>query len=211
MWLTYDRAVLIGDLANIALIASLAIGLIATFLVVWTGNVKEDFVKKTVAAANAGADTARSEAALASRNAATATLELDRLKAPRSLTKEQQDRIVQKMRAFAGQEFSGLVASGTPDSMALWQSIAGVLLQAGWVHVPPTGAAVGDPAAGVPAYPGHGVTLIVDAQSAEQLRQQAFGLSSALVAEGITASPARNLNPSPPRPTVITIEVGTKP
>jgi hypothetical protein len=71
-------------------------------------------------------------AAKAEQHAAEANLALERLKTPRTLNGEQQQRIVDKLKPFAGQRFSPLIF---PDgeSISLLRVIEGILDRAGWV------------------------------------------------------------------------------
>ena len=45
VWPSFETAARLQDAANIALIGALVIGVIATALVVWMGNVKEDYLE----------------------------------------------------------------------------------------------------------------------------------------------------------------------
>jgi hypothetical protein len=57
--------------------------------------------------------------------------------APRAISLQQRDRITEKMKMFAGQEFSGRVASGSEDAWDLWGQISLALELAGWKKLPP--------------------------------------------------------------------------
>jgi hypothetical protein len=54
------------------------------------------------------------------------------LAAPREISPEEQNRITEKMKEFAGQEYAGLVAPGVGDAWLLWERIASSLDHAGW-------------------------------------------------------------------------------
>ena len=94
-----DAASLVQNAANIALLLSLVVGVISTFLVIWTGNIKESYLKRDIGSANAVAETAKKDAAIANEHAAllkkeaeVAKLEQERLKkelAWRTVTKKQ--------------------------------------------------------------------------------------------------------------------------
>jgi hypothetical protein len=58
--------------------------------------------------------------------------------APRVISQEQRDRITEKMKMFAGQEFSSKVASGSDDAWDLWGQISLALELAGWKKLPPS-------------------------------------------------------------------------
>lgn len=86
MWPSFETAVWLYDSANIFLVGALAIGVISTFLVVWMGNVKEEYLRRDLsstnarseeakaasAEANARGDEARAGAAIASERASQA-------------------------------------------------------------------------------------------------------------------------------------------
>ena len=54
------------------------------------------------------------------------------IKAPRSISLSERHRITAKMQAFAGQEYTGYVASGASDAGDLWREISLVLELAQW-------------------------------------------------------------------------------
>ena len=57
----------------------------------------------------------------ARERASEAELELARLKTPRRLTAEAQQRVAAALEKFAGQEFEGQVATGSDDARPLWE------------------------------------------------------------------------------------------
>lgn len=98
MWPSYETASSIYDKANIALLLGLAIGVIATVLIVWMGNVKEEYLKLNVGSANAVAEKARANAANANIQAAdanerTANMEKHNLELQASLERERSARL----------------------------------------------------------------------------------------------------------------------
>jgi hypothetical protein len=148
----------------------------------------------------------------ARERAQEAELELARLKAPRTLTPEQQQRVTSKLQKFAGQEFAGQVTPGSDDARPLWEALDKALRAANWVRVPPYGLAVGDPPAGVPLAPNSGVTVFVAASRADEVAATAQALASALMAEGLIAGLSASAGPRmEQRPNVIVIEIGRKP
>jgi hypothetical protein len=62
MWPSFETAAWWQDAANIALIGALVIGVIATALVVWMGNVKEEYLRRDLAVTNARAEEAKADA-----------------------------------------------------------------------------------------------------------------------------------------------------
>jgi hypothetical protein len=128
-------------------------------------------------------------AAEANSKALEAQVELEKLKAPRLLSEDQRARITEKMRQFAGQEFSGAVTTGISDAWTLWRLIAAVLREANWVFVSPAeGSFGGDPPASIPitARPGIGVMYPVGPHIMELL-PAAKALAEALGADGVAA------------------------
>ncbi len=61
MWPSLETAVWLYDKANIFLIVALTVGAVSTVLIVWMGNVKEEYLKRDLAATNARAEEARLE------------------------------------------------------------------------------------------------------------------------------------------------------
>ena len=98
MWPSYETASSIYDKANIALLLGLVIGVIAMVLIVWMGNVKEEYLKLDVGAANAVAEKARADAANANVQAAdanerTANIEKHNLELQTTLERERSARL----------------------------------------------------------------------------------------------------------------------
>jgi len=92
MWPSEAVASLTYNVANIVLIASLVAGAASTVLVVWMGNVKEEYLRTALANVNTSAALAGERAAQANERAATANKEaaeaklaLERYRAPRTI------------------------------------------------------------------------------------------------------------------------------
>jgi hypothetical protein len=148
----------------------------------------------------------------ARERAQEAELELTKLKTPRTLTPEQQQRVTATLRKFAGQEFAGQVAPGSEDARPLWETLDKALRAANWVRVAPYGLAVGDPPAGVALAPTSGVTVFVAASRTNEVAATAQALASALMSEGLIAGLSASAGPQmEQRPNVIVIEIGRKP
>ncbi len=160
-------------------------------------------LEKGIVDANVRAEEAKADAA-------KAKLALERFKAPRSLSPEQQGQIIDAVKGFAGQQFAGLVAGSVTDAWPLWAELHKILSAAGWVGMPPAGLAVGDPPAGVPVSPGKGVTVVVPTDDLQTLIPATNALISALNSEGIATTGAHTTGPQI-RPKIIVIEIGTKP
>ena len=80
---------------------------------------------------------ANESAAQARARAIEANLELEKLKAPRSLTGEQSARIANRLKEFAGQEFDVTPYWDSPESLKFANQIADSLIRAGWQYVKP--------------------------------------------------------------------------
>ncbi|MGH8612275.1 MAG: hypothetical protein ACREYF_09595 [Gammaproteobacteria bacterium] len=100
MWLSFldsfERATWWQDLANMALLLSLAVGVIATLVIVITSSTKEEFLKRDLAATSERAAGAHERAAELERQAAGLRLELEQeiqKRAPRALTDEQKSAL----------------------------------------------------------------------------------------------------------------------
>jgi hypothetical protein len=52
MWPSRETASLVSEVANWALIAGLVVGVVATVLIVWMGNVNEAYLKTDLSCAN---------------------------------------------------------------------------------------------------------------------------------------------------------------
>lgn len=186
MWPQLKTAVFLYDIANIGLIISLVIGVISTVLVVWMGNVKEEYLdrelaysrertaslekqagesqtaieqaKADVAKAYARSDEAKAEsaksferateaqrhlaesnerAAQAEQKAAEAKLALERFKAPRVLSQQEQQLIVSKASKFTGQEYTVTTFWDINEALAFSNQLHNTLLTAGWKFIPP--------------------------------------------------------------------------
>ena len=62
MWPSFETAVRLYDAANMFLIGALVVGAIATVLVVWMGNVKEEHLRRDLANTNVRAEEAKADA-----------------------------------------------------------------------------------------------------------------------------------------------------
>jgi hypothetical protein len=147
MWPSESAASRTYDIANIALILSLAMGVVSTLTIVWMGNVKESYLRVALSNATERAADANKAAAEANQAAAEADkqakeadvkrLKLEEKLAPRNLTDEQQARIVEKMRPFApdlAHRWRVAVFSYPPSAEAdrLTRQLLNVFVLAGW-------------------------------------------------------------------------------
>lgn len=151
----------------------------------------------------------------ANARAAEAQLALEKFKAPRSISVELRNRIVEQMKQFAPQEYTGRVAPGSDDAWDLWREISLALELAGWKRVgpfPPVGQPpYGPPATQAPAampglliwYPALNPTAWND------IRPRAEALAKAIRdgGNGVLAA----AGPAADSSSMITIEIGPNP
>ena len=145
-----------------------------------------------------------------------AQVALEKYKAPRSISQEQRDRITEQMKKFAGQEYFGMVASGSADAWDVWREVSLSLELAGWTRIepqgsqarqygPPAGIAVA-PLAGVMTYAGAGVST---PQQTMMIYERAKALAAKLTDESIVAGAGFAADIA--RPQAIAIVIGPKP
>jgi hypothetical protein len=165
-----SAASLIFEIANFALVGSLAIGVVATVFIIWMGRYKEEYQALDVASANASAELAKASGAKAAEKAAglevqakelqldvererTARIELERKYGPRVLRPDEQTRLAAALREqhvtrvliLRVDEMEAAVAA---DNIKQAMEAAGVKVDVGSLGtiVPPRyGAAVYDP------------------------------------------------------------------
>jgi hypothetical protein len=147
------------------------------------------------------------QSAEANQKALEAQVELARLKAPRTLSPKQQERITSKIEQFSGQEYA-IGVSTSSDAVSFSDLIDTLLKAAGWKKVAPLGAVTVHGAAfALTAIAGIRVQ-VAPSQKAEY-EPIADVLASALAFEGIEASAATSLDVEK-RPTAIQIIIGNK-
>jgi hypothetical protein len=121
-------------------------------------------------------------------------LELAKLKAPRSINVELRNRIVEQVKQFAPQEYTGRVSAGSDDAWDLWREISLALELAGWKRLQPA-SPVGQPPYGPPATVAAaampGVMIWFPATGWKDIRPKAVALARALRDDGngILAAP----------------------
>jgi len=213
MWPSLQTADWLFSASNIALIFGLALTALATIGAIWMANVREQYLKRELSKANEriaslqkdtvelGAKTAEANA-----RAAEATLELARLKAPRTLNADQQARMVEKLKQYTGREYSFNVFPD-PEPIALMRTIDNLLKTAGWVRIP---SQVGDI---VTEGAGHatdtGLQIGIKPTSDDEVRNLAVLLASIFTSEGIPAVAASIADLKNDK--AININVGKKP
>lgn len=146
---------------------------------------------------------ANERAAEANQKAQEASLELARLKEPRSLTEEQRGRIVDKVKKFAGTEYDVTISVAEPEILGFLSIIEDVLSSAGYSEIDwKAGPEIfadryirGGDGGGKPlireGVAETDVTIAVLSDQSPKLFEIAQTLSSALAAEGIVSRHAK--------------------
>ena len=280
MWPSLKAAVWLYDLANIGLIIGLVVGVVSTVLLVWMGNVKEEYLNRELAVsrertatlekqsgesqtaiAKANADAAQSlssakqaeanlagansraeearanaakayarsdeakaesakslerateaqrhlaesneRAAHAEQESAEAKLALEKFKAPRVLSPQEQQVIASRVSKFVGQEYSVTTFWDLKEPLAFSNQLHHVLQAAGWKYIPPGegGAFLLGGIAGVQVW--------VHPDADLPVKEAATALISAL--EEIGQNPTLKLqNPKNAKDNKINLNIGTK-
>lgn len=204
MWPSFETAISVYDKANLLLLVALVAGVIATALVVWMGNVKEEYLKRDIAESNKRAEEAKAASAEANARAAEATLALERFKAPRVLSPQEQQLIVSRVSKFAGQEYKVTTFWDLKEPLDFSKQLSQTLATAGWKFIQHgeggsflmTGLA--------------GVQVWVHINADPQVMDAANALVSAL--EAIGKAPAlKQMDPKSQKDNKIALNIGTKP
>ena len=137
------------------------------------------------------------------------SIDLARLKAPRAISPDQRNRIAEKMKQFAGQEYTGLIGSGVADAGDLWREIGLSLDSAGWQFwccIPRTIARLSAHEVSITPVAPEGILILW--QVAPQIAP-AEALAKALTAEGILAGSGPTMSIG--YANTVVIEIGPKP
>lgn len=154
---------------------------------------------------------AEARAAEANASAAKAQLELARIKEPRTLSPEAQDRLIEKLRPFSEQKF-GFSVYPDPEPLALLRTLDVLLKAAGWQRVPSQIGSIEVDAAGETAGTAHdsGLSAFIGPDN-EEARTALITLATSLTAEGMHCRPSRTEQLRGKIPKAIIINVGRKP
>jgi hypothetical protein len=232
MWPSLETATRALDIANLVLIGSLALGIAAAVVIVWMGNVKEShwaFERKLSQQrlAQLGSETERAarvveaakareavKPAEAAKVAEPPRVNLAHVKAPRTLSPEQQERIAAKLRSFAGKRFDAALVVGDKEAEALLKSIESALTTAGWVEIEWKGSPIvlnraGRPPAGDISLTG--VHIQIHPEQATEFEGAVATFASALIAEGIDAKVDGNLGVPNHNPNAVHVLIGKQP
>jgi hypothetical protein len=233
MWpfseMSLPTATLIGTIANWALLACLLGGVLSTFVIVKTTDVKEEhwdrdrdasrerikeLTKETTRLSTEG-DEARAAIAGANARALEAQAELARFRAPRSISATDRPKLVSALSAYAGTNAAVYILGDGPEPNGLALSILGMLREAHWEVLPWNWTGAGAAT---------GIVVLFKPGSTSEIEAICEALVSALNSAHITAAKepwpgnweqfGGMLNgPNPPSPTAapIRIVIGTKP
>jgi hypothetical protein len=155
---------------------------------------------------------ANNAAAEANARAEEAALALEKFKAPRSISVELRNRIVEQMKQFAPQEYTGRVSAGSDDAWDLWREISLALELSGWKSVPPIppiGQPPYGPSATVTSAAMPGIIVWFPASGWSDIRPKAVALAKALRDDGNGILAAAG--PTAENSKTITIEIGPNP
>ena len=132
MWPSFETASRVYDLANLAFVASLIVGVIATVLLVWMGNTKEGYLRRDVASAGERAASANERAAkleLEAEALRNDNLRIQRENAGRHLTDEQSAAISDTLRGKVSEVT--LLWANNPEASSFAMNISFALGRAG--------------------------------------------------------------------------------
>jgi hypothetical protein len=241
MFDTAELAGLWFDIFNGVLLLGAFLVLLGTWGTIKTGAIKEKFSDERVAAneaetkrAVADSDAAkegtakaneriaelstqaeqlRKDTAEANAQALEAQVALEKFKAPRAISVEQRNRIVEQMKQFAGQQYFGMVASDIADAWDIWREIGLSLELAGWNRLPPPGQTAKQygPPAGIALAPQAGVMVLSSIQNAPSENMRLYRVAQALAAKLTDESIIAGAGFADLQPDTIAIVIGPKP
>lgn len=198
--------------ANFAYIVLVAIGALSiSHLTSLVNKSKDRELARFQTDAELQIQQAETRAAEANALAKQAQLELAKLKQPRSISPEHQERIIQSMSQFAGQTYA-FMAHEDSESYALMEQIDSILQRAGWVLIPQWMSDIekhiGNKVVGDSAKSGVYPLVGPNYRKGEQI---ATLLGQMLGDAGIDSTPSRDANWGDKNPEALLIEVGGKP
>lgn len=148
-WPSLDWATWIFDQASFLLVISLIVGAISTVAIVWMGIAKEHHwdLARERAGQQIGqlfkhgeqltkdAEQLRKETAEANARAFEAKLELEKFRAPRTISVAQAEILAEGLKQFAGTRFE-FAAGNETEALSLVDAISDILTGIGWVARP---------------------------------------------------------------------------
>jgi hypothetical protein len=132
IWPSLEAANRIADLANIVFVCSLVIGLIATCIIIWMANVKEAHWDVAREASQMRITELNKETEQAKAESAKANLEIERIKAPRSISPEARTEILASLAPFKGEHIAVGLNGQDPESITFAEQLLGVVEASGW-------------------------------------------------------------------------------
>jgi|SRR5271166_3543288 len=177
-------------------------------------------LNKEIARLSADAEASRAMIADADARALEAQAQLAKFKAPRSMKRDQQTRIAEKISAFKGTRFDIAVIPGDPEAATFLGQVSATLQSAGWEWIEwahPGGRLTftytwpGLPNVGQMG--GFGIDVIVHSDHRLEFENAAKALSDALAAEHFSDGQVHEAVPaqSIPNGDTIHIVIGKKP
>ena len=206
MGMSPQIAEFVSTWSNVFLLGSLIVAIVAALLIVVSGSVKETAFKERVAGLQREVQTARAEQS-------SLAMELTKLKTPRALNQDQQWRIAEKLKPFAGTPYS-LALQPDRESVGLMDQLIATLTSAGWIRHPWQGggrinfkrSGQQDIIAGVAIF--NGVRIQIAKAKVPEWGQAVLALRDALMSEGVEV--AAKVSPNA-RDDAIHIGIGNKP
>src|ERR1700730_3960101 len=118
--------------SNWILIGALVIGVVATYGIVVSGNVKESAANKEIARLSSEAEASRAAIADANARALEAQAQLAQFKAPRTMTEAQARHFIEEASKYSGTQVDIWIIGDTPESTGIGQIILKLLETSGW-------------------------------------------------------------------------------
>lgn len=179
MWPSRETAAFVYDIANWGLIAGLVVGVVSTVLIVWMGNIKEEYLRRDLG--RLGVETARQQERAAI--AESGLVELHERMKPRTLLPAQRTKLLELLRAEmnavradreAAKVLIVIYPIGDSEATDFATMLTGVIREAGWTDglTPVT-------------FESHTTGLAIQVRNRETAPAQAFALDKALTAIGL--------------------------
>jgi hypothetical protein len=186
-----------SDWANAGIILAAVLGVVSTGLAIWTGNVKEAYLKRDVAETNARGEEAKALA----EGEKLARLKLEKELAWRSFSTEQAEYLTGRVKPFSGQLFSVITYIDDPEAVNFATTLVNLLVAAGWIFEKSNGFLAFQIEVGL--------QIETRPEKKDELAPAVLELFRALNDLGILASTGFREGTS--KPNAITIRIGKKP
>lgn len=234
MWPSFETATRLYDIANFFLIGTLVVGVVATALVVWMGNVKEEYLRRDLAETNARAEEAIATAKQAESNLAGANSRAEEAKAAAAVAnaraaeanqKAEEERLARvqieerladrRLTDEQAENISNKVKSftGQEYEVTTYWDMREPLSLANRIHQLLTKASwkYVKPEGGSMLFPGvAGIQVYVHPEAEERTKDAATSLVSALTDENIIVELRQQNAPNNPN-NKLYVNIGTKP